>query len=482
MAGLGGADILLDENHVDFRAIFRPEKVIDVRLKEDRKEYLIKWKGRPESEGTWYYENNLNCPVMIKRFEARRRKSNSTAKKRKAADDKSIDSEQSDKSSSKNGEKSSGMDGSDGEDTEESSNEKFSVSKILDMRTIEGKTEYYLKWKNFPDTENSWEPAENIDSPELLEEFLKTRAANHGPKKKKKPNKESNTSVTNGSVSSPEQEKYVVEKILDNRVKNGKTEYLIKWKNYHESENTWEPEENIEAVELLARYKKKVHSATKAERFSKLKKKLEQIKSRSPDREEKKEKSPTPTTEKSPAAEPKLHPSSHPEKFVVERVLEEREKDGRKEYFLKWRGYPHSDNTWEPAENVDCPDLIRIFYSEKKRKEKSEGKNSSKSASKAGIESEEPDLTPERILGLRLYEGRKEYYVKWKNFPESDNTWEIADTLDCPDLVAKFIKDMISDNNNILQKVLQINNSVKKSNAVQKTSSLGSPDKLDLSA
>jgi len=32
------------------------------------------------------------------------------------------------------------------------------------------------------------------------------------------------------------------------------------------------------------------------------------------------------------------------------------------QYFVKWKGYPESDNTWELAQNIHAPDLLKKYH------------------------------------------------------------------------------------------------------------------------
>jgi hypothetical protein len=53
---------------------------------------------------------------------------------------------------------------------------------------------------------------------------------------------------------------YQVEKILDHTGKPGSYKYLVKWKGYKKSESTWEPVENFDDINIIAKYWKDYRS------------------------------------------------------------------------------------------------------------------------------------------------------------------------------------------------------------------------------
>lgn len=65
---------------------------------------------------------------------------------------------------------------------------------------------------------------------------------------------------------------YVVEDILDHRVVNGKLQFLLKWKGYDDSENSWENKRDLHCDDILTEYYSK-HEAEINEALAKGKKK-----------------------------------------------------------------------------------------------------------------------------------------------------------------------------------------------------------------
>jgi hypothetical protein len=150
------------------------------------------------------------------------------------------------------------------------------------------------------------------------------------------------------------------------------------------------------------------------------------------------------------------------EEFTVEEILDKRVREGITEYYLSWKGYGPGDNTWEPVNNLDCPELIAEFErvrkakkNEKKRKAVEEEKEAPKSTKKAKKEKRDTPATsfvrgfdrglaPEKIIGATDAGGDLMFLIKWKETEEADLVPSKLANVKCPQIVIKFYEDRLT--------------------------------------
>lgn len=150
-----------------------------------------------------------------------------------------------------------------------SSEEEYSVEKVVDKRIVKhGKVEYLLKWKGYPEEENTWEPVEHLDCPALIaafEENLKRKKSEKKEEDSSSKKKRTNTSVSSSPAvlnskkhksddsSEPKgfDRKLQPEKIIGATESNGMLKFLMKWKNYEEPEMVAAKDANVKCPQLV---------------------------------------------------------------------------------------------------------------------------------------------------------------------------------------------------------------------------------------
>ncbi|KAI1287278.1 Heterochromatin protein 1 [Halotydeus destructor] len=116
------------------------------------------------------------------------------------------------------------------------SSETFTVERILDKRIRDdGKTEYYLKWADYPESSNSWEPREFLMCVDLIDDFERKYA------KRLTGQSASDTGgKANWTSADPCQSSFdrglVADKILGVVLGDDGIHYLVQWKDHSGAE------------------------------------------------------------------------------------------------------------------------------------------------------------------------------------------------------------------------------------------------------
>ncbi|XP_045613355.2 ABC transporter F family member 4-like isoform X2 [Procambarus clarkii] len=182
--------------------------------------------------------------------------------------------------------------------------QEYEVEAVVDHRVRGRFTEYKVRWKGFGPMDDSWLPEAELNCDNLLNKYFKTAGRNL-------------------------EESFEVEAIMGLREVKGRTEYKVRWKGWNSKYDSWLAEDELNCPELLKRFKTTLETLEKQEDWQ------------------------------------------------VEKILEEREKKGKKEYLIQWKDWGPKFNTWEPEENLEgCPDIVKRFKDqEKKQKNKEPLKN-----------------------------------------------------------------------------------------------------------
>lgn len=362
---------------------YEVEAIVDHKFKGKKKFFKIRWKNYDETQDTWEPEAELSCPDIIERYleehpEAQGPKKpakekkvskyqllfirpcrwhefNSTdngvllkvrislppsrlTPKRTAAERKVIiddplsDGEESEKKKASPGKrgrpKNSGAKGKGGKSTEE-----YEVQKIIDDEMRGSKKYYRIRWKGWSAKDDTWEPKSSLSCPDIIKAYENSKEEEE----------------------EEEEQDYEVEKIVGEKIEYGVRYFLVKWKGWSEKDNTWEKEDGVDCYELIEKFRDSC---------------------RSPSKSNKRPAKSSPKTSKTKKARKIASDTEEDEgdddedekEWEVEKVVNQRTgKGGKKEYLIRWKGCKASDDTWEPEEGVNSPELIAAFIKKNKK-------------------------------------------------------------------------------------------------------------------
>lgn len=256
---------------------------------------------------------------------------------------------------------------------------------------------------------------------------------------------------------------FEVEAIVDHKTKNGKNFFLIKWKGWKESQNTWEPQSSLNCPAILEKYRQ----SSKIEPRSQLKyTKLEDdIKGQSVSQKRKvmtafaaEEVESIVDTESEydtdghVLSQKKFKQASavvaEEVDYEVEDIVNHKIISGEKLFLVKWKGYSSKHNTWQAESSLSCRAIVNKYLKSSKVQKTTtkqvefdlEETSQSKGKDTKSLRNKPKDWEVEKITGVKCNDDdTKEFLIRWKGCDASQDTWEPEYNVDCTALLNKFI-------------------------------------------
>ena len=101
--------------------------------------------------------------------------------------------------------------------------------------------------------------------------------------------------------------------------------------------------------------------------------------------------------------------------YEVEKIVDKRTNIyGLVEFLVKWKGFPSSDNTWEPKKNLKRLEHMIKEY------ENGIGEKNVKKMKKGSLNKEVPDI-PKKVVKMKMINGIRYCKIKWRKRRNNNN-------------------------------------------------------------
>ncbi|KAF4524665.1 hypothetical protein B566_EDAN012247 [Ephemera danica] len=127
---------------------------------------------------------------------------------------------------------------------------------------------------------------------------------------------------------------------------------------------------------------------------------------------------------KEPPPPPPPSPAEEEPIYEVEEILKSRRRNGQYQYYLRWKGFDESYNTWEPEENLYSPELLEEYWSKAGRTKQTTRTSKPKARRKQKEKTPKVKDEPEECDFVPSDETSKKSTGRKKQAKDGNEDWE----------------------------------------------------------
>ncbi|PRP88087.1 chromodomain-helicase-DNA-binding protein 5 [Planoprotostelium fungivorum] len=294
----------------------------------------------------------------------------------------------------------------------------YEVEDILDRRQVtKGRKttmEYLIKWKGYPESDNTWEAQEHIFASELLEEFERNQKKSRASRSNKSNGKSVYVDDSDSDISGSDYpaEKSTRPKPQKTSVECGKChKHMSIPSRQKKPSKGWLCEDCSHNCIYCDKSDKKTRQCTSCDLWY-----------HPACSKENEVEAPYETGETTESDENCAECNYGANMGKVEKILSVREaEDGLSpQYLIKWEDLSHLKNTWEPRRRINCISRRKLANFDARF----EGLDEEEKARTLANMVREEWGKVDRIVDRRTSGDKTEYLIKWEALPYSQLTWE----------------------------------------------------------